>query len=93
MEHTLRGKEQQAERTHPGYKYDLHVHGTSCGAPVVVVEASEYREAADPSDELRRPGNGLLVCESLVRTSLIVEPDELGDEASEMLLREDEDVV
>ena len=33
------------------------------------------------------------MCESLVRTSLIVEPYELGDEASEMLLREDEDVV
>jgi hypothetical protein len=64
-------------RTRPGYKYDLHVHGTSWGAPVVVVEASEYRKPADRSDELRRPGNGLLVCESLVRTSLIVEPDEL----------------
>lgn len=77
----------------PGYKYDLHVHGTSCGAPVVVVEASEYRAAADRSDELRRSGNGLLVCESLVRTSLIVERYEFGYEASEMLLREDEEVV
>jgi hypothetical protein len=69
------------------------VLGASRGAAVVVVKACEYRDAADGADELRWSRNGLLLCESLVRTSFVVEPDELYDEAAEMVLGEDEGVV
>src|SRR5947207_9099827 len=55
--------------------------------------APENRDSRDAALELGRTRNRLLRRESLVRTRLVVEAHELGDEASEVVLAEEEDVV
>src|SRR5207302_7416978 len=65
----------------------------SRGSAVVVMEPPENRDSRDAALELGRTRNRLLLRESLVRTSLVVEAHELGDEASEVVLAEEEDVV
>src|SRR6266480_3871169 len=65
----------------------------SRGSAVVVMEAPENRDSRDAALELGRTRNRLLLRESLVRTRLVVEEHELGDEASEVVLAEEEDVV
>ena len=57
------------------------------------MEPSENRDSRDATLELGRTRNRLLLRESLVRTRLVVEAHELGDEASEMVRAEEEDVV
>src|SRR5207245_3287904 len=65
----------------------------SRGSAVVVMEPAENRDHRDAALELGRTRNRLLLRESLMRTRLVVEAHELGDEASEMVLAEEEDVV
>src|SRR5439155_6903069 len=65
----------------------------SRGSAVVVMEPPENRDSRDAALELGRTRNRLLLRESLVRTRLVVEAHELGDEASEVVLAEEEDVV
>jgi len=57
------------------------------------MEATEYGDCVDPP--LCRVGswNRLLVTEGLVRTRFVVKADVLGDDAPEVILTEDEDVV
>ena len=62
----------------------------STGAPVVMVESGEHRDCVNASLGLRWTGNGLLVRESLVRASLVVETHVLGNDASKVFLAEDE---
>src|SRR5947208_7139330 len=57
------------------------------------MERPENRDSRDAALELGRTRNRLLLRESLVRTRLVVEAHELGDEASEVVLAEEEDVV
>src|SRR5258705_7091624 len=57
------------------------------------MEPPENRESRDGALELGRTRNRLLLRESLVRTRLVVEAHELGDEAAEVVLAEEEDVV
>ena len=65
----------------------------SRGSAVVVMEPPEDRDARDAALKLGGTRNRLLLRESLVRTRLVVEAHELGDEASEVVLAEEEDVV
>src|SRR5213592_4969465 len=65
----------------------------SRGSAVVVMEPPENRDSRDAALELGRTRNRLLLRESLMRTRLVVEAHELGDEASEVVLTEEEDVV
>ena len=65
----------------------------SRGSAVVVMEPPENRDSRDAALELGRTRNRLLLRESLVRTRLVVEAHELGDEASEVVLAQEEDVV
>src|SRR5437867_11197014 len=65
----------------------------SRGSAVVVMEPPEARDARDAALELGRTRNRLLLRESLVWTRLVVETHELGDEASEVVLAEEEHVV
>src|SRR5439155_17169554 len=60
---------------------------------VVVMEPPENRDSRDAALELGGTRNRLLLRESLVRTRLVVGAHELGDEASEVVLAEEEDVV
>src|SRR5947209_2643732 len=55
----------------------------SRGSAVVVMEPPENRDSRDAALELGGTRNRLLLRESLVRTRLVVEAHELGDEASE----------
>ena len=55
--------------------------------------APENRDSRDAALELGGTRNRLLLRESLVRTRLVVGAHELGDEASEVVLAEEEDVV
>src|SRR5260370_2077468 len=48
---------------------------------------------ADAAVRLERPWNRLLVPEGLGRTRFVVEADVLGDDAPEVILTEDEDVI
>src|SRR6266478_5613762 len=64
----------------------------SRGSAVVVMEPPENRDSRDAALELGGTRNRLLLRESLVRTRLVVEAHELGDEASEVDLAE-EDIV
>ena len=57
------------------------------------MEPSENWDSRDTALGLARTRNWLLLRESLVRTGLVVEAHELGDEASEVILTEEEDVV
>src|SRR5439155_600010 len=61
----------------------------SRGSAVVVMEPAENRDHRDAALELGRTRNRLLLRESLMRTRLVVEAHELGDEASEMVLAEE----
>src|SRR5882724_5696642 len=63
------------------------------GSAVVVMEPPRTGDSRDADLELGRTRNRLLLRESLMRTRLVVEAHELGDEASEMVLAEEEDVV
>src|SRR2546425_1864285 len=65
----------------------------SRGSGVVVMEPPENRDSRDAALELGGTRNRLLLRESLVRTRLVVGAHELGDEASEVVLAEEEDVV
>src|SRR6266481_2326521 len=65
----------------------------SRGSAVVVMEPPENGDSRDAPLGLARTRNRLLLRESLVRTRLVVEAHELGDEASEVVLAEEEDVV
>ena len=58
-----------------------------------MVESGEHRDCVNASLGLRWTGNGLLVRESLVRASLVVETHVLGNDASKVFLAEDEDVI
>src|SRR5438034_580172 len=63
------------------------------GSAVVVMEPPENRDSRDAALELGRTRNRLLLRESLVRTRLVVEAYELGDEAAEVALAHEENVV
>src|SRR6266436_10301481 len=58
-----------------------------------MVESSEHRDCVNASLGLRGTWNRLLVRESLVRASFVVETHVLGDDASKMFLANDEDVI
>ena len=64
----------------------------SSSTPVVVMKPTENRDCVNAA-RLERPWNRLLVPEGLVRTRFVVEADVLGDDAPEVILTEDEDVV
>src|SRR5438094_2041766 len=66
---------------------------TSHGSAVVVMEPPENGDSRDTTRGLARTGNRLLLPESLVRTRLVVEPYELRDEAVEVALAHEENVV
>ena len=66
---------------------------SSSDTPVVVMEATEYGDCVDPTLCRERSWNRLLVTEGLVRTRFVVKADVLGDDAAEVILTEDEDVV
>jgi hypothetical protein len=55
-----------------------------------MVESGEYRDCVNAFLGLRWTGNGLLLRESLVRASLVVETHVLGNDASKVFLAEDE---
>src|SRR2546425_5581684 len=57
------------------------------------MEPTEYGDCVDAAVCLERPSNRLLVPEGLVRTRFVVEADVLGDDAPEVILTEDENVV
>jgi hypothetical protein len=57
------------------------------------MEPPEYGDCVDASLCRERPWNRLLVPEGLVRTRFIVETDVFGDDAPEVILTEDEDMV
>ena len=57
------------------------------------MEATEYGDCVDPPLCRERSWNRLLVTEGLVRTRFVVKADVLGDDAAEVILTEDEDVV
>jgi len=58
-----------------------------------MVESAEHGDCGNAPLELRGTWNGLLVRESLVRACLVEETQVLGDDASKMLLAEDDDVI
>ena len=66
---------------------------SSGDTPVVVMEATEYGDCVDPPLCRERSWNRPLVTEGLVRTRFVVKADVLGDDAAEVILTEDEDVV
>ena len=65
----------------------------SSDTPIVVMEPTEYADCVDAAVCLERPSNRLLVPEGSVRTRFVVETAVLVDDASEVILTEDEDVV
>jgi hypothetical protein len=68
-------------------------HLSSSDTPVVVMEPAEHRDCVDAAIRLEWTWNRLLVPEGLVRTRFVVVADVLGDDAPEVILTEDEDVV
>src|SRR5713226_2156766 len=66
---------------------------SSGDTPVVVMEPTEYGDCVDAALRLKWTWNRLLVPEGLVRTRFVVETDVLGDDAPEVVLTEDENVV
>jgi hypothetical protein len=82
-----------------GYKSRPHekdlAHPSSSDTPVIVMEATEYGNCKDAPlcRERSCSWNRLLVTEGLVRTRFVVKVDVLGDDAPEVILTEDEDVV
>jgi hypothetical protein len=57
------------------------------------MEATKYGDCVDAPLCRERSWNRLLVTEGLVRTRFVVKADVLGDDAAEVILTEDEDVV
>src|SRR2546421_10233224 len=57
------------------------------------MEATEYGDCVDAPLCRERSWNRLLVTEGLVRTRFVVVADVLGDDAPEVILTEDDDVV
>ena len=57
------------------------------------MEPPENGDSRDAAFGLGRTRNRLLLRERLVRTRLVVEAHELGDQASKVVLAEDENVV
>src|SRR2546423_3160139 len=57
------------------------------------MEPTEYGDCVDAAVCLERPSNRLLVPEGLVRTRFVVEAYVLRDDAPEVILTEDENVV
>ena len=57
------------------------------------MESAEYGDCVDESFSRERPWNRLFVAETLVRTRFVVEAHVLGDDAPEVILAKDEDVV
>src|SRR6267378_2359429 len=68
-------------------------HLSSSDTPVVVMEPTEHGDCVDAAIRLEWTWNRLLVPEGLVRTRFVVVADVLGDDAPEVILTEDEDVV
>jgi hypothetical protein len=62
-------------------------------SPVVMVESAEYRNGLDAPVELCWARDGPLLGERLVWARPVVEAGEFGDQISEVVLSEDEDVV
>lgn len=58
-----------------------------------MVKSAEYGDGLDGTLDLRRTPHRLPPAESLVRACLVVEAHVLGDEASEVLFADDQDVV
>src|SRR5712664_526278 len=83
--------------TRAGYKSRPHekhlAQISSSDTPVVVMEATKYGDCVDAPLCRERSWNRLLVPEGLVRTRYVVKADVLGDDAAEVILTEDEDVV
>jgi hypothetical protein len=63
------------------------------GAAVIVVEPAEYGDGLDATMHLRRSSDGLLLGEPLMRARPAVEAREFGDEISQVLLVQNEDVI
>src|SRR5439155_14504637 len=63
------------------------------GSAVVMVKAVEDGAHQDATGELWRARNGLLLADALVWPCLIVEDDERGEQAPEVLVAKHEDVV
>ncbi len=57
------------------------------------MEPTEHRDCVDAAVRLEWTWNRLLVPEGLVRTRFVVVANVLGDDALEVILTEDEDVV
>jgi hypothetical protein len=57
------------------------------------MKPTENGDCVNAAARLERPWNRLLVPEGLVRTRFVVEADVLGDDAPEVILTKDEDVV
>jgi hypothetical protein len=70
----------------------LAVHGLR-SAPVVVVESTEYGNDLDRTVHLRQTRDRLLLSERLVRTRLVVEAREFGDQMVQVPFAEDQDVI
>src|SRR5882724_4434013 len=58
-----------------------------------MMESGEHGDCVDAALRLRGTWNRLLVRESLVRASLIVETHVRGDDASKVVLAEDKEVI
>jgi len=58
-----------------------------------MMEPTEYGDCVNATVQLEWTSNRLLVTEGLVRTRFVVEADALGNDAPEVILTEDEDVV
>ena len=94
-------KRQFLERNHleprAGYKsspQEEHLaHLSSSDTPVVVMEPTEHGDCVDAAIRLEWTWNRLLVTEGLVRTRFVVVADVLGDDAPEVVLTEDEDMI
>src|SRR5260370_11627879 len=65
----------------------------SSSTSVVVMEPAEDRYGLDAAEGLRWQGDRLQLSEALVRARLIVEMHERGDEAPQVLLGEDKNVI
>ena len=62
-------------------------------ASVVVMEPTEHGDCVDAAARLEWTWNRLLVPEGLVQTRFVVVADVLGDDAPEVIVTEDEEVV
>jgi len=79
-------------KTQACWLLSLSASSGGCSA-VVMVKAVEDGARQDATGELWRARNGLLLADALVRPCLIVEDDERGEQAPEVLVAKHEDVV